>query len=130
MKRLLVVLALFAGLLMAAAACGGGSSPASGTTSSNGYAPSRLSNGAPVKGAPNQTAGGGITAPNPGGGGLTDVVPPVQGPQVIRQAQLSISVKSGSFDSSLAQVRALVEVEQGYPQRHGIAVGCGSVEST
>jgi hypothetical protein len=41
-------------------------------------------------------------------------VPPIQGPQVIRQAQLAISVKSGKFDSSLAGVRSLVELEQGY----------------
>jgi hypothetical protein len=38
----------------------------------------------------------------------------VQGPQVIRQAQLSISVGSGSFDSKLADVRALVQREQGF----------------
>jgi hypothetical protein len=41
-------------------------------------------------------------------------VPPIQGPQVIRQAQLSISVKAGTFDSSLATVRSLVQLEQGY----------------
>ncbi len=114
MKRLLVVLALFAGLLIASAACGGAAGGGSTTAGSKGYAPvNGLSNGGTVRGAPAQ--GGGNTAPNPGGGGgTTDVVPPIQGPQVIRQAQLAISVKSGSFDSSLAAVRALVEVEQGY----------------
>jgi uncharacterized protein DUF4349 len=113
MKRLVVVLALFTGLLTAAAACGGSAGGGSGPTRSSGYGPvNGLSNGGPTKGAPAQ--GGGITAPNPSAGGSADVVPPIQGPQVIRQAQLSISVKSGSFDSSLAAVRALVEVEQGY----------------
>ena len=43
-----------------------------------------------------------------------NAVPPIQGPQVIRQAQLAISVKSGEFDSKLTAVRALVQLEQGY----------------
>jgi hypothetical protein len=106
MKRFLVVIALCSGILVAAAACGGGSGGGSGggpvsregTTSSGGAAPG-AGTVAPIKGGPAQ-------------GG--DVVPPVQGPQVIRQAQLSISVKSGSFDTSLASVRSLVELEQGY----------------
>ncbi len=111
MKRFLVVIALCFGILVAAAACGGGSGGATGgapvsregTTSSGGSGTV-----APIKGGPAQ--GGGGTTTNPGG----DVVPPVQGPQVIRQAQLSIRVKSGSFDTSLASVRSLVELEQGY----------------
>jgi hypothetical protein len=44
----------------------------------------------------------------------TDTVPVLQGPPVIRQAQLAITVASGSFDSKLASVRSLVEAEQGY----------------
>ncbi len=108
MKRFLVVIALCFGILVAAAACGGGSGGGSGggpvsresTTSSTGSGTV-----APIKGVPQ-----GGTTTNPGG----DVVPPVQGPQVIRLAQLAISVKSGSFDSSLASVRSLVELEQGY----------------
>jgi Domain of unknown function (DUF4349) len=114
MKRFLVVIALFFGILVAAAACGGGG--ASGSTS-GGVPTSRGSSASPAGAAP----GAGLVAPikgvpqpgpsaNPGG----DVVPPIQGPQVIRSAQLSISVKSGSFDSSLASVRSLVELEQGY----------------
>jgi hypothetical protein len=111
MKRFLVVIALCFGILVAAAACGAGSGGASGgapvsregTTSSGGSGTV-----APIKGAP--VPGGAGTTTNPGG----NVVPPVQGPQVIRQAQLSISVKSGSFDTSLASVRSLVELEQGY----------------
>jgi hypothetical protein len=109
MKRFLVVIALCFGILVAAAACGGGSGV--GSTSSGGpaYRDGSTSSGvAPIKGGPAQ--GGAGTTTNPGG----DVVPPVQGPQVIRQAQLSISVKSGSFDTSLASVRSLVELEQGY----------------
>jgi len=39
---------------------------------------------------------------------------PVQGPLVIRQAQLTVTVGSGAFDSKLADVRRLVESEQGY----------------
>ena len=39
---------------------------------------------------------------------------PVQGPLVIRQAQLTVTVSSGSFDSKLAAVRRLVELEQGF----------------
>src|SRR6266852_459050 len=39
---------------------------------------------------------------------------PIQGPLVIRQAQLTVSVSSGSFDNKLADVRHLVELEQGF----------------
>jgi Domain of unknown function (DUF4349) len=45
---------------------------------------------------------------------LPSVVPTVQGPQVIRQAQLTVTVGSGLFDSKLAAVRALVQQEQGF----------------
>src|SRR5438309_3022299 len=61
-----------------------------------------------TKGVPDQSSGGG-TATNP-----ANVVPAIQGPQVIRQAQLAISVKSGAFDSSLSAVRTLVEGMGGY----------------
>jgi hypothetical protein len=113
MKRFLVAIALCFGILVSAAACGGGG----GAGSSSGGAPtsrdsSLSSTGsgtvAPIKGVPQ--GGAGTTTTNPGG----DVVPPIQGPQVIRSAQLAISVKAGSFDSSLASVRSLVELEQGY----------------
>ena len=112
MKRFLVVFALFVGILVAAAACGGASSGAGSPSrpASTNYSGSTgaSSQGSPIKGVPDQSGGG--TSVNPGG----SAVPPVQGPQVIRQAQLSISVKAGSFDSSLASVRMLVEAEQGY----------------
>ena len=104
MKRVLVVIAI----LVAAVACGGGatstvgtSKPNSGTGVSNG--------GAADAGQPSKSTGGqnGTTVP-----GTT--VPALQGPPVIRQAQLSITVGSGTFDSKLAQVRNLVELQGGY----------------
>jgi hypothetical protein len=112
MKRFLVTIALVVGIFVAAA-CGGSSGSSAGSEAAArpaNYSGTALgsSSGAPVKGVPDQSAGGTIT--NPSG----DVVPPIQGPQVIRQAQLAISVKSGSFDSSLQAVRARVELEQGY----------------
>ena len=111
MKRFLVTIGLVVGIFVAAA-CGGSSGSGAGSEAARpaNYSGTALgsSSGTPVKGAPDQSAGGTIT--NPGSG----VVPPIQGPQVIRQAQLAISVKSGSFDSSLQAVRARVELEQGY----------------
>ncbi len=112
MKRFLVAIALVLGIFVAAA-CGGSSGSTAGsegTARPANYSGTALgsSSGTPVKGAPDQSAGGTITNPS------SDVVPPIQGPQVIRQAQLAISVKSGSFDSSLQAVRARVELEQGY----------------
>ena len=109
MKKLIVVVAIIA----AAAACGGGA-----TTGSEG-GPLALNQGTARSGAglpaksnpqPAQPAQGGGTT-NPGG---TDTVPVLQGPPVIRQAQLALTVDSGSFDSKLASVRSLVESEQGY----------------
>jgi hypothetical protein len=41
-------------------------------------------------------------------------VPTIQGPQVIRQAQLTLSVGSGLFDSKLADLRTVVEQEGGF----------------
>ena len=111
MKRFLVILAVFIGILVAAAACGGSSSGSTAGTSRPASIKYNSSTGAaaPVKGVPDQASGGG-SASNPS----SSVVPPIQGPQVIRQAQLAISVKAGKFDSSLASVRSLVELEQGY----------------
>jgi hypothetical protein len=113
MKRFLVTIALVVGIFVAAACGGSAGSTASSDGASrpanySGSAALGSSNGAPVKGAPNQSAGGTVT--NPSG----DVVPAIQGPQVIRQGQLAISVKSGTFDSSLSTVRTLVEGEGGY----------------
>ncbi len=103
MKRVLVIVAILA----AAAACGGSGSTSSTSGGSNAYLGQKS---APVAGAPpvkDATQSGGTAGP-------TSVVPAVQGPQVIRQAQLSISVGSGSFDTKLADVRALVQFEQGF----------------
>jgi Domain of unknown function (DUF4349) len=114
MKKLVVILAIVA----AAAACGGASSTADqpqslsrssgsgGLQSKGGIAPVPQPMPAIIGAQPPTTS----TGPAP----ITDVVPTIQGPQVIRQAQLSISVPSSSFDSKLAAVRALVEQEQGF----------------
>jgi hypothetical protein len=98
MRKVLVLIAILA----AAAACG--SSDANLSTGSH----------APVAGAPAQP-GKGATVPGSTDFGPNQSAPvPVQGPQVIKQAQLTLTVKSGSFDSSLAAVRGLVEGEQGF----------------
>lgn len=98
MKRVLVLIAI----VVAAAACGGSS-----------VAHSSLSSGA----GSSALAPGAIKGTAPGttdSGPLQTTVLPVQGPLVIRQAQLTVSVSSGSFDARLADVRALVEREQGF----------------
>ena len=105
MKKVVVVIAI----LVAAAACGGATS--SGTSAGSSYIaskPAQPNNGAST-GAPTKISGqpGSTDASN-------STVPAIQGPQVIRQAQLTVSVKSGEFDSKLAAVRALVQLEQGY----------------
>src|SRR5690242_7076059 len=114
--RKLVVTLFVLGTLAAMAACGGAgesAGPAStsqsrGASLSNGSGASTGS-GAPVTktGAPDQTAPSGGTLP-------IDNVPALQGPPVIRQAQISISVASGSFDTKLSDVRKLVEGQGGY----------------
>jgi hypothetical protein len=106
MKKIVVVIAFF----VAAVACGGA---VEGTQSSSAYTRQPAS-GSSV-GAPTKIGGqpvDGAVSGNPSGTG--SAVPVIQGPQVIRQAQLALSVKSGEFDSKLAAVRALVQLEQGY----------------
>ncbi|HSS93428.1 MAG TPA: DUF4349 domain-containing protein [Candidatus Dormibacteraeota bacterium] len=111
MKRFLVAAALFVGILVAAAACGGAGSTANSSSAV-----------APQKGSAQYSGGTGASSGVPGngvpdtsgGGAPTNVVPAIQGPQVIRQAQLAITVKAGNFDSSLAAVRSIVQLEQGY----------------
>jgi hypothetical protein len=107
MKKVLVILAI----LVAAAACGGASS--SGSTSGGGtaYSAPAQANGSST-GGPTKISGqpGTTDTANP----PSSAVPAIQGPQVIRQAQLTISVTSGSFDSKLAAVRGLVQLEQGF----------------
>jgi len=107
MKKVLVVIAI----LVAAAACGGaaGSSTAAGGSAlSHGPVQSNGSAGTPTKisGQPDGAA-------NPSNPAHT-TVPALQGPPVIRQAQLTLTVGSGSFDAKLTEVRNLVETNGGF----------------
>ena len=106
MKKVLVIIAI----LVAAAACGGGNA-------STAAGPAQLRAGAgqsggSTSGQPTTINGQPGDTTNPSGTGTT--VPVLQGPPVIRQAQLNISVGAGTFDSKLSQARALVEAEGGY----------------
>jgi Domain of unknown function (DUF4349) len=108
MKKLIVVVAILA----AAAACGGAGA---GSTAGNTSVAPRSASGQPgsVPAPPPSTQFG----PNAGSDQtypVQNVVPTIQGPQVIRQAQLTITVGSDQFDSKLAAVRAFVEQEQGF----------------
>jgi Domain of unknown function (DUF4349) len=110
MKKVLVVIAI----LVAAAACGGaGSSASSGGAS---FAPATKAgpaqSGGSSTGAPTTINGQPGDTTNPTGAGTN--VPVLQGPPVIRQAQLSITVGAGTFDSKLSAARTLVEAEGGY----------------
>ena len=108
MKKLLLVVAIVA----VAAACGSGSGP---TASSNTSHSDGKTIGQPVAGGqPGLQFGGTGGSIEPGGNPVPNVVPTVQGPQVIRQAQLTITVGSGLFDSKLAAVRALVQLQGGF----------------
>ncbi len=111
MKKVLVILAVIA--IGLAAACGGGAtggaSTAGGTTKAPSTGGANFGGQQPSKsvGQPNGTTDGSPTLPNVG-------APVLQGPPVIRQAQLSVTVGSGSFDSKLSEVRTLVEGQGGY----------------
>ena len=102
MKKLLIA----AVVLAAAVACG----EAASTTPA--HQPLALSDGtaqqAPGKSTAAVPPGQTTYAPN------QPVPTPIQGPLVIRQAQMTVSVSSGSFDSKLSDVRHLVELEQGF----------------
>lgn len=104
MKKVLVVVAL----LVAAAACGGAAGSSTPTSQGVQRAPVG-SNTAADAGQPTKSTGGQTGTSVPG-----TTVPVLQGPPVIRQAQLSVTVGSGTFDSKLAQVRSLVELQGGY----------------
>jgi hypothetical protein len=109
MKKLLLVVAIVA----VAAACGGGAT-STAPSSNNSYSDGKTI-GQPVAGGqPGQQSGGTGGSTEPGGNPLPSVVPTVQGPQVIRTAQLTISVGSGLFESKLAGVRALVQLQGGF----------------
>jgi hypothetical protein len=105
MKKLLVIVAILA----AAAACGGASG---GSTSGGPVSRPATEQTGSVPGNPpakyDPSTGG--EQGNP----LPNVVPAVQGPQVIRTAQLTITVGSGQFDTKLANVRALVQLQGGF----------------
>ena len=113
MKRFLVVVAV----LLVAAACGSGVGNAG--TASNGVDRSQpaqnAGSGQTSKSVPQPNTG---TTGGPGGGSTTtlptDNVPALQGPPVIRQAQLTMTVGSGTFGSKLSDVRHIVENEGGY----------------
>ena len=103
MKKVLVIIAI----LVAAAACGAGGTSSSGGGSSAAYGPAQQN---ALSGAPSKSNGSTDSANPP----VNSAVPAIQGPQVIRQAQLTISVGAGTFDSKLAAVRALVQLQQGF----------------
>ncbi len=105
MKKLIVIVAILA----AAAACGGAGSTAS---TSAGSAISRDSTGQPAV-APVPAFGPNAGTADPTSS-VPNVVPTVQGPQVIRQAQLTITVGSNQFDKQLTAVRALVQLQGGF----------------
>jgi hypothetical protein len=106
MKKLIVIVAILA----AAAACGGAGAGSTSDTASRppaaGQTGSSVGANPPVKFDPST----GVDQ----SGSIPNVVPAVQGPQVIRQAQLTITVGSGLFDSKLATVRALVQLQGGF----------------
>lgn len=104
MKKVLVVVAILA----AAAACGGSEAATSSAGGSHLAQSAPIAQGAPGKGAQTTVPGSTDLGPN------QQPTVPVQGPQVIRQAQLTINVASGSFETKLSDVRALVEREQGF----------------
>lgn len=104
MKTLLVV-----AILAVAVACGGNAvSTASQPARS---APAQYGGGS-QPGQPSKI--GGQPATDAGQPSTVTTLPTLPGPQVIRQAQLSMTVGSGSFDSKLSQVRTLVEGQGGF----------------
>ena len=115
MRKLFVAFFVLATLAVVAA-CGGAGGATSSSGSGQHTSGSALSGGtgsgtnvpSKTQGAPDATTGGGTTTLP------SDTVPALQGPPVIRQAQLSLTVGSGSFDSKLTEVRTLVESQGGY----------------
>src|SRR5260370_37250243 len=102
MKKLLIAVVILA----AAVACGEASS------SSQAHQPLALSNGSAQQAPDKSTAalppGQTTYAPN------QPAPMPLQGPLVIRQAQLTASITSASFGSKLSDVRHLVQLQQGF----------------
>jgi hypothetical protein len=106
MKRFLVAVAILA----AAAACGGGATSSSGS----GSLPSRQGTGLSGGGQAGQPTKVGGQPADTGQPSTGTTVPALQGPPVIRQAQLTMKVGAGTFDSKLSQVRHLVESNGGF----------------
>jgi hypothetical protein len=104
MKTFLVVVAILA----AAVACGGAASVP--TSQPARQAPAQYGQSQP--GQPSKV--GGQPVSDAGQPSTVTTLPTLPGPQVIRQAQLSVTVTSGSFDSKLSQVRTLVEAQGGF----------------
>ena len=104
MKNFLVVF----GIILAAAACGGASGAGGTSTSGHMFTAPKPATGQPgsAPGQPSKISGGGSS--------ISNTVPTLQGPPVIRQAALSITVASGTFDTKLSTVRTLVEAAGGY----------------
>jgi len=119
MKRFLFVVVV----LLVAAACGGGAVSTGGVDRAQ---PATQNGGSSqtsqAAGQPNGTTRGGGTSDNPSAT-VPSNVPVLQGPPVIRQATLSISVGSGTFGSKLADVRHIVEGEGGYIAGTDASVG-------
>ena len=114
MKKLLIA----AVVLIAALACG----ESTANHASLALRDSTAAQPAPVKGAPNTVPGPVSYAPD------QPAPMQVEGPKVIRQAQLSVTVGSGLFDSKLADVRHLVALEQGYIAGTDAAVNPGNTD--
>jgi hypothetical protein len=105
MKKLFVLVALIA---VAAACAGGGAGGAPSYGSNEGTKNQPVSGNGSTGSEPSRsTRDGTVALPK-------DTVPALQGPPVIRQAQLSITVGNGSFDSKLLEVRTLVQAQGGY----------------
>jgi hypothetical protein len=106
MKQFFVVVAILA----AAVACGG--EVASSSARPAAPAPAQYNGGGAAAGQPSKING--QPATDAGQPSTVTTLPNLPGPQVIRQATLSVTVASGSFDSKLSQVRTLVEGQGGY----------------
>jgi hypothetical protein len=105
MKKLFVVLAI----LVLAVACGGQALQSTSEGGANQAANPQQSSGDGTRSTIGQPsiANGNPQMPN-------DVVPSLQGPPVIRKAQMTITVGGGLFDSKLLEVRTLVQAQGGY----------------
>jgi ABC-type Fe3+-hydroxamate transport system substrate-binding protein len=102
MRKVIVILAILA----AAAACGGATSSSTVQPASRPVGGQGTTDGNPPAKYDPSTGEHGNPLPN--------VVPSIQGPQVIRTAQLTVTVGSGQFDTKLAGVRQLVQLQGGF----------------